>query len=581
MNAARDMPGGTPAAPDGPAIRARGVLLGRGRSGSVYRVRTEHGLAAIKVFGGDRLADLVHYALSGAPNPYAWSEDAVRGARARRRLLVLLSRVWFGESLTVADAWGAHWDERARAWALETEFALGGEVPLLHPFRPEDDTFARVRREVLAPFQEKLRAAGLDGALWQAGYGNPVALNNYLLRPDGGFVLIDAESGVPAWFSPSPRALFGFYLPRSWHHRAPLFDHVDLPRLRAYLKGDRDGLEAALSPEEGRELADLVDEIGRRQEALARLSRTERAISAELAKGRLTPERADYYRRRPGRWQARETKRAATKAWLVLLRVPHACRRLWRRVHWRARLRRMWSFVSSQAYREDAARRWARERIAAWERRGQLTRVEAQDLRGELGARGAAVEASSYLPDFGVHLGLKATFQAVELTLLAVLTATGVLPVVWLAVILALDGALYRSGYTLWRISWATLRRRPRPWVALAVGVLPLVGVLAFPAQMVWSTRRGGAGGRVARFLVIHTVTSLGTRLPIWGGENTSTEHWMNRLGAGVVSRVAGGADARGAAELRAVNGREQAVSSGKFRSRRGGEVAEGGLGDA
>ena len=68
----------------------------------------------------------------------------------------------------------------------------------------------------------------------------------------------------------------------------------------------------------------------------------------------------------------------------------------------------------------------------------------------------------------------------------------------------------------------------PRPWVALAVGCLPVIGNTAFLIQIV----SNGAGRRenVARFMIYHLATRLGQMIPIWGAADTETEHRLNRL---------------------------------------------------
>ena len=67
-------------------------LLGRGRSGIVFRDTDEHGRRiARKVFLGEWLSRGVLYALTGAPNPYGWCEPAVRAAVCRREMLRLLT----------------------------------------------------------------------------------------------------------------------------------------------------------------------------------------------------------------------------------------------------------------------------------------------------------------------------------------------------------------------------------------------------------------------------------------------------------------------------------------------------------
>ncbi|MHC4390566.1 MAG: hypothetical protein ACYS22_04515 [Planctomycetota bacterium] len=166
-------------------------VLGAGRSGSVYLDDDkEHGRLAAKVFGSESVVKLVQVVLLGAPNPYVWSEDAIQCALLRRRVLGPLLRFWFGDDVRVAPA-----------------------------------------IDVMKPLQGHLKAAGFDGMLWQAGLGNPVALNNFMLervREGAGpetrrWVWIDLESGVPALVPMNPLSLLLFYLPKCFKHGRPLF----------------------------------------------------------------------------------------------------------------------------------------------------------------------------------------------------------------------------------------------------------------------------------------------------------------------------------------------------------------------
>jgi hypothetical protein len=165
-----------------------------------------------------------------------------------------------------------------------------------------------------------------------------------------------------------------------------------------------------------------------------------------------------------------------------------------------ARLARAWfgDRLVSQEHRTGIAQGHSERRIDAWEERGRLSADDAARLRAEL-----ADEASSaYLSDFGAHLGLTATFQLLEPTLLSLLVAVGVVPLWLFAAVVAADGLLYRTAYTLDRSARELAARRAPPWVALLVGLAPLLGSLTFPA-----------------------------------GDDTLTEHALNRLGHRLVRR--------------------------------------------
>jgi hypothetical protein len=526
------------AAPDTEAERdAERKRLGAGRSGEVWLVETEDGQAAVKVFAGDTLSNLIHYLLTGAPNPYIWNEDAIRSSYHRRKVIAALVETWFGPKLHVADAYGTSWNEESRAWELATEYIDGDPLPLLHPFRDANPSLALLRDVILEPLQERLIEAGVDGAVWQAGRGNPVGLNNFLYVPDeetgeARYAFIDVESGVPALFPLNPLELFRFYLPRAFHHGHAMFDDIEIDQLRAYLDTHGGDVREAIGEERWEQLHEHIEKLDHHQQRWWSQPRAERGIEYQWRKGRLTDQQAEYFRRHRLQWWAREIARAAFRVltlfgirlpakiggWILSIDVPEVFRNIGR-------------FVSSQEYRTNIGRKYVRGRIREWRKRGQLADPDARTLLGEL----RRDRASAYLSDFGAHLGMKATFQLLEFTLFAALVAAGVLPVWFIPVVIALDGLIYRTAYTLYRMAREAVARRPLPWVALLVGFLPLLGTLAFPAQMIYSAKEQRE--HIARFILYDTFTRLGVKLPIWGGKDTLTEHTFNQWAHRVVRR--------------------------------------------
>jgi hypothetical protein len=511
--------------------------LGAGRSGEVWLVESPEGSAAVKVFAGDTLSNLIHYILTGAPNPYIWNEDAIRCAHHRRKVIGALVDVWFGGQLHVADSYGVSWNEESQAWELSTEFCDGDPLPLLHPFRTENPELDLLRDDILEPLQDRLIEAGVDGAVWQAGRGNPVGLNNFLCLSDEEtgeprFAFIDVESGVPALFPLNPLELFRFYLPRSFHHRQALFDDIDVERLRGYLDQNQLPVRQRLGKEGWEELNEHVERLDFHQRRWRSQPRSERGIEYQWRKGRLTDRQAEHFRRHRLQWWARETARAAFRVLTLLgVRLPSKIGGWILGISVPTVLRNLWHFVSSQAYRTNIARKYVRGRVREWRKRGQLEDADARGLLQEL--RGD--HASAYLSDFGAHLGMKATFQLLEFTLFAALVAARVLPVWLIPVVIALDGLIYRTLYTVYRMAREAAARRPVPWIAFFVGFLPLLGTLAFPAQMIYSANE--RRGDVPRFVLYDTFTRLGVKLPIWGGKDTYTEHWLNRVAHRVVQR--------------------------------------------
>jgi hypothetical protein len=337
---------------------------------------------------------------------------------------------------------------------------------------------------------------------------------------------------VPALFPLNPVPLFTFYLPQSFRMGRALFDDVDTERLRAYLAERESDLRARLGTAGYEKLLARAERLAGHQRAWAGMSRTGPAIAYQLAKGRLAPEQADFYREHPWRWRAREAKRAANKAVnLLTVRLPRALGWLWGKIRVRKVLENLRLFVTSQDYRTAIGADYVEGRIEHWRERDQLGSGEADALRAELRR---AKEETSYITDFGAHLGMKATFLVLEVLVLGALALAGV-PLLVVGLLFAIDGPIYRTLYTFYRGLRAALARRALPWVAFLVGLLPAVGSLAFPAQMIWTARERKS--ELGRFIVIDTFTRLGHKVPIWGGSDTRTEHAFNRLGARIAGR--------------------------------------------
>lgn len=506
-------------------------VLGRGRSGVVHYGRDREGRElATKTFEAHGLTKLIQWVFLGAPNPYLWCKDAVACAALRRQILAELVPHWLGPRASVATAYGHHWNEELRTHELDTAFVAGRAPTLHHPRRMDAEEARDLVRNIMRPLQARLLESGFDGLVWQAGKGNPVALNNFLrLDEDNGaghWAWIDLESGVPALFPLNPLALLLFYLPRAFRYR-PMFDDVDTVRLRSHLYSPE--LCNNMAPVSHARLLNLVDELELHQRRWKSLGRYERAIGYRLARGELSEERAEWYRQHPLRWYAHE-------GWGALRKAPRKALRLLAKVvgcltiiPYRRIARGLMRFLSSQRYRYALSRRQVSRRIQAWETRGQMNGRDARFLRSHL----ATEESSSYLCDFGVHLAIKPFVKATELWLFPMLFAMGFVSQGTLALVLLLGGPAARTLYTSGRLIQAMLRKRERPWAALVVGVFPVFGNFAYPFQIAWSSTEDGDD--LARFILYDGFATMGAHLPIWGGQDTLTEHFLNRLPDAVI----------------------------------------------
>lgn len=217
--------------------------LGSGFSADVLLAHDTSGRPYVrKVFVDRGPARWVRLLITGSGNPYVRCQAAVETAVARRRVLTELVGWWFGDRLRLPRI--HRW---SRNRALGT-FELHCELIEGRPARRGRDAGSRreLVRRIMPPLQRRLAEAGFDGLVWQAGRGNPMARSNFLWESTGRWVWVDLESGVPALFALNPLATLGFYLPRSWHHRRPLFDDVDLGRLDRYLAAQRSRIESSV-----------------------------------------------------------------------------------------------------------------------------------------------------------------------------------------------------------------------------------------------------------------------------------------------------------------------------------------------
>ena len=506
--------------------------IGRGRSGTVFKRSIQNGKdLAVKVFSGaDELTKFVNYIFTGAPNAYSWCEDAVKCAHYRREILSILIPYWFGSHVKIAKSFGTGWHKDAKAYKMKTEFITGRPVNLHHPFSSETDwELNDLTAKVMKPLQKRLIESGFDGPVWQAGKGNPIALNNFLLEDKGNWVWIDAESGVPALFPLNPFSLFSFYLPCSFKHKRALFDDVDIKKLNLYLKGTKDNLIKQIGASEFDQLMYLVKKLGDHQDIWKSIRRTQKSLTYHLKKEKLTQEQVDWYSKHQLAWYSRELtklfKRGIVK---ITYTVPAKIIRKLLSVNYWQLIKNTIRFIFIGKYRKVRVEELVKKRIAEWEDRDQLSKKHADYLRDQ-----AEHESTSpYLADFILLIGLKPLTNIIEVVLLPALYAMGVINAATLAIGISLGGVIYRTIYTLGKIIYEHFlfsreERHPR-WIALMVGMIPTIGNAAYPAQMVYFA--SSRSKELAEFLVYDIMARTGAKIPIWGGKDTRTEHFFNHL---------------------------------------------------
>jgi hypothetical protein len=214
-------------------------------------------------------------------------------------------------------------------------------------------------------------------------------------------------------------------------------------------------------------------------------------------------------------------------AWALVVMLPAALVRIFRDPQYRASvLRHAYRALVDEPYQLSLAAQCIAHRIQEWESMQRLTTAEADGLRRAV----AMPSAQEYVRGFGVHLAFKALLPSVLLDPLFVGAAVATGSLYPLALIWVRSLAI--TVYTV--VRW--IKRPDRHFgTALAVGLVPKAGILAYPIQL--STVHPELSG----FLMRDLASGLGQRLPVYGGHHTRTEHWCIRcadlpfaLGSGI-----------------------------------------------
>ncbi len=508
------------------ALRQRS-LLGNGRSAAVYRMTTEHGDTARKIFTGSMAAGIAQLIFYGAPLDYRWNEAAVQSAYYRRKVLRLLLKCWFGDSLRIADAYGWGRDEDEEALYLDTEFSPGYLIPFFSPFLfQRNSEFDLLRKCLMPKLQEHLLEAGLVGTVWQAGYGQPCAFPNFLCirnQEEGEgltWVWIDAESGVPAIVSYNLRALLTFYIPQAIKRGRVLFDDLDPDQLGSYMQENKNLLRDALTPDEWGMLNKYADALIEAHARWSEETRLTRSVGYYFFRGTINDEQRDFYLDHKVRWYGflvrYLSKRLPRKIRDLISLVKERCHPL----EWFRMLARG---LISPAYRLDLSRKVVMRGIDLWGSKNRISSEQKEELVTELHDS----KKSMWLADFGVHLAIKPLGYLLRFTLIPALVHFNLISVGVAGVLFIFMGNLLRTSYTICRAVECLFKRQPIPWIALLLSSVPSIGVLAFPCQMFHSARKGHL---ISQMIIYESCSLSVIGLPIWGGRDNGWEHWANQF---------------------------------------------------
>jgi hypothetical protein len=194
----------------------------------------------------------------------------------------------------------------------------------------------------------------------------------------------------------------------------------------------------------------------------------------------------------------------------------------------KTQLTRAFLFCVSSRFQSEYGRMIIRSRIESWQRQHRLPDAVAKNLTNQLNSN--AIE--EYVRGFGLHVGLKLLLPIVmplKVGGAAASLASGN-PLYFLFMLMLVP--ILRTCVTIWRMiasreSFASFRQ------AMMVGLLPVVGSLAFPVQM------SARFSELSLFLMRDFASRLGCALPIYGGKDSRTELMAIKL----VNVVAEGLD--------------------------------------
>jgi len=278
-------------------------VLGAGRAATATLVRVypeggEPFECVEKCFAPGLLTRFVYWFFFQSPFPYQHDRNAIGATYYRRSVASKILSSLNGVECPVAESLYTRWDSENQAYVLAAKFVAGrGIVPQeIDPLWIRRTAFnliirplarlvgMRIKRRSAPPeeikellvlmhrFERAFRTSGLVGTGWQTSPAALVSPAN-LLRTDTGYVMVDLESGIPAFLVP-------YYFFRSvFRFKFPYFDDLEPDRLDRYLDENQERLTESLS-EDG--FKTLLDEARKLKECTLRWKRGEIALSRNI-----------------------------------------------------------------------------------------------------------------------------------------------------------------------------------------------------------------------------------------------------------------------------------------------------------
>ena len=180
---------------------------------------------ATKVYKPPPVVRLLYWIAFQAKFPYESNAAALQSGKYRRQIASLLTRHRFGKDLVspVTSIDCSH-----GTCSFVTEFVPG-------KLAENDEPARKFLGQVSGTFAE----AGLS--VWQVNPRNPHAHTNLIQTPEGDYKIIDLESAVVTLL-PAP----GQFRSSLKSGKLPIFDDIDFPRLKAYIRDNESTLDTTI-----------------------------------------------------------------------------------------------------------------------------------------------------------------------------------------------------------------------------------------------------------------------------------------------------------------------------------------------
>ena len=504
--------------------------IGKGRSAKVYLSYSGNEGIATKTFTGEPVSKLILFILTGSANPYTWCEDAIKCAMIRRRILSSLCQIWFEDKLRLPKTFEYRWNNEHKAFEIDAEFIPGKHAPLFNPLHKNQVNYmSELKSEIMKPLKDKLIESGFDGLVWQAGKGNPVAVSNFMmLNKENGsreWIWIDLESGLPALFAMNPLSTLFYYLPKCIKHRDWLFDNVDSPKLTNYITKNKAIITSKLGETTYRNLCTDADLLSKTQKNWKSLSRHQKSLNYSFSQKKITEESKLYYEHKPVRWFLKNSITFLKSSIKSIRKIVIEFFNTVYNFRYKKFIKRIYLYFSSAKYRWRLVRWYLKKEIDKWKSRKFFTESDSKFLKNEL----QKDDKSSYLTDFSIHLGIKPFVKIFSLIIMPLVISGGIFSLQSGALIILASGPVARTLYTVWRMSHSLISSKPQfPIIALIIGLLPIIGNLAYPAELFYHST--GSKNKVSKFIIYSFTAKAGSKIPIWGGKDSEIEHLFNRI---------------------------------------------------